>query len=99
MQNDVLTEAQREKRRKKNRKRVEQRKRAKARAALPPVIGLSRAEFRQMFGPDVDYEAYAETFIAGVKAQGRRVEFPPEPLRGVSFPSRIKWRKGSCSGE
>jgi hypothetical protein len=97
--NAELTEAQREKRRKKNAKRKFSRQRYAANQALPPIMGLSRAQFEALVGgTQADYDAYADNFIKGVKAKGRRYEFPLEPVGGVCFPSRVRHHKGMTSG-
>ena len=77
----------RERRRKKNAQRKMYRQRAKEYALLPPVVGLSCAEFQKLFGADANYDGNADSLIAGTKANHRRWEFPLEPAGGRSFPS------------
>ena len=89
-----ISEAERARRQKKNRARKLARRRWREGQAMPPVIGLSRAQYAAMFGADADYEAYADTFIAGAKKARRRWEFPLEPLGGISYPSLKAHRKG-----
>lgn len=90
----MLTETAKERRKKKNRARKLSRARIAALYAMPPVVGLSRAQYARLVGPDANYDAYAEAFIAGAKWQHRHYEFPLEPLGGVSFPSVKRHRKG-----
>ena len=83
---------ERARRQKRNRKRKLDRQKAAEGRALPPVVGLGRAQYHAMFGADADYDAYADAFIAGAKKARRRWEFPVEPLAGVSFPSLKRHR-------
>ncbi len=98
MQVELTDEQRRERRRRLNAKRKESRRRCAALRALPPVVGLSRAEFFRIFGEGADYDAYADAFIAGALAKRRRYEFPLEPLAGVSYPSLKRHRKGMPAG-
>ena len=69
-------------RKRKNFKRKQSRRRRAAARALPPVLGLSKAQFVNLTGgTSEEYDAYAEKFIAGAKRAGRRYEFPLEPRR------------------
>lgn len=89
-----ITPQERARRQKRNRKRKLARKLWAEMQALPPVVGLGRRQFLAMFGPDADYDKYADTFIEGAKKARRRWEFPLEPLAGASFPSLKRHRKG-----
>jgi hypothetical protein len=92
-----VDDAERERRHKKNIKRREKRKRAKVRAKLPTVMGLSKKELSKVWGDPVTqqiYDAYADRLIAECQATHRKFEFPIEPKRGVCFPSRVIRHKG-----
>ena len=83
-----ISEKERARRRKKNAKRKAARLRLAASQALPPVVGLSKRSFLALVGQDADYDMYAEQFIAGAKAKGRRYDFPLEPLAGIGMAGR-----------
>ena len=89
-----ITPQERARRQKRNRKRKLARKLWAEMQALPPVVGLGRAQYLTMFGEDADYDQYADAFIAAAKKARRRWEFPLEPVAGASFPSLKRHRKG-----
>jgi len=96
-----ISEQERARRKKKNLKRKQARQRIAAGQALPPVVGLSREQFAQYFGPDneaTNYDTYADAFILAAKKARRRYEFPLEVLGGVSFPGRVIRHTGMSSG-
>ena len=88
-----ISPEERARRQKRNRKRKLDRQKVTEGRALPPVVGLSRNEYRLLFGEEACYDAYADAFIAGAKKARRRWEFPLEPLAGASFPSPKRQRK------
>ena len=88
------------KRQRKNAKRKLARQLCAAGRALPPVVGLSKAQFMAATGGTAaEYDAYASRFIEAAKKARRRYEFPLEPRAGICFPSKIKHHKGGSSGE
>ena len=93
-----ISEHERERRKKKNAKRKLSRLKCAAARALPPVVGLSKAQYTAIFKCEEGYDTYADTFIAAAKKVGRRWEFPLEPLGGVCIPSRIRHRAGMTAG-
>ena len=88
-----ISPEERAKRQKRNRRRKLDRQKAAEGRALPPVVGLGRAQYHATFGADADYDAYADAFIAGAKKARRRWEFPLERLAGTFFPSPKRQRK------
>jgi len=72
------TPAQAARRRRKNIERKAARRRIKEMNRQPPVVALSKSQYRAMFGLDADYDAYADAFIKGARKQFRRYEFPLE---------------------
>lgn len=63
----------------KNAKRKAARRRIAESFARPPVVALTRAEYRAAFGTCEGYDGYADMFISGAKKAHRRYVFPPEP--------------------
>ena len=88
-----ISPQERARRQKRNRKRKLDRQRSAEGRALPPVVGLGRAQYFTMFGEDADYDQYADAFIAAAKKARRRWEFPLEPVAGASLPSPKRHRK------
>jgi len=83
-----ISPEERAKRQKRNRRRKLDRQKAAEGRALPPVVGLGRAQYHATFGADADYDAYADAFIAGAKKAGGAGSFRLNDWPARSSPVR-----------